>query len=93
MHIVSHKRIIEAGRDHPNDAASLDGWYRTMKRAEANSFHELRKLFPSVDRVGRFHIFNIAGNNLRLVAAIHFNRQKCYIRKILTHAEYDRWKP
>ncbi len=34
--------------------------------------------------------FNIGGNKFRLIAAIHYNRKKLYIRHILTHAEYDR---
>ncbi|MGL4620351.1 MAG: type II toxin-antitoxin system HigB family toxin [Chroococcidiopsis sp.] len=35
-------------------------------------------------------VFNIGGNKYRLIAAIHFNRHKVYIRHILTHAEYDK---
>jgi len=39
-------------------------------------------------------VFNIGGNKYRLVAVIHFNAQKLFIRQVLTHAEYDRgdWK-
>ena len=58
------------------------------------NFAELRNTFRSVDKVGRVYVFNVAGNHLRIVAAIHFNRQKVYIRGILTHMEYDqeKWK-
>ena len=58
------------------------------------SFNELHTLFARADLVGRLVVFNIGGNKYRLIAAIHFNRQKVYIRHILTHAEYDRgsWK-
>ena len=43
---------------------------------------------------GRFTVFNIGGNKARLVAAIHYNRKKVYLRHVLTHAQYDRgtWK-
>jgi mRNA interferase HigB len=34
-------------------------------------------------------VFNIGGNKLRLIAAIHFNRQKVFVRAVLTHAAYD----
>ena len=39
-------------------------------------------------------MFNIGGNKYRLIAAIHYNRQKVYIRSVLTHTDYDRntWK-
>ena len=58
------------------------------------NFAELRNTFRSVDKVGGVFVFNVAGNHLRIIAAIHFNRQKEYIRGILTHMEYDleKWK-
>ena len=51
-------------------------------------------IFPSADQVGKLTVFNIGGNKVRLIAAIHYNRGKIYIRAVLTHAEYDeqRWR-
>jgi mRNA interferase HigB len=51
-------------------------------------------MFSSADQVGKLTVFNIGGNRVRLIAAIHYNRRKIYIRAVLTHAEYDepRWK-
>jgi HigB_toxin, RelE-like toxic component of a toxin-antitoxin system len=45
-------------------------------------------------RLNEFTIFNVAGNKARLIAAIHYNRNKIYIRHVLTHQEYDtgNWK-
>jgi mRNA interferase HigB len=39
-------------------------------------------------------VFNIGGNRVRLIAAIHYNRKKVYIRAVLAHTEYDegKWK-
>jgi mRNA interferase HigB len=42
--------------------------------------------------VGRFTVFDIGGNNFRLIAVIHFNRGKLFVRHVLTHAEYDKGK-
>ena len=55
---------------------------------------DLRTAFPSADQVGRLTVFNIGGNKARLIAAIHYNRCKVYIRAVLTHQEYDegKWK-
>ncbi|MGH7950101.1 MAG: type II toxin-antitoxin system HigB family toxin [Candidatus Binataceae bacterium] len=41
-----------------------------------------------------FYVFNIGGNNYRLIAAIHFNTQRLFVHHLLTHPEYDagRWK-
>jgi mRNA interferase HigB len=50
--------------------------------------------FPSADQVGKLTVFNIGGNKVRLIASVHYNRHKLYIRAVLTHAEYDqgKWK-
>jgi mRNA interferase HigB len=61
-----------------------------VRKTDYASFVDLRKSFPSADQVGQFTVFNIGGNKFRLIAAIHYNRKKLYIRHILTHAEYDR---
>jgi len=47
-----------------------------------------------VDKVGKFTVFDIGGNKFRLIAVIHYNRKKVYIRHVLTHVEYDsdKWK-
>ena len=60
-----------------------------MKRRNFASFAELRSVFPDADRVGKLTVFNIGGNKARLVAAMHYNRRRVYIRAVLTHAEYD----
>ena len=65
-----------------------------MKRQNFNSIAEIRQIFPSADKVGRLTVFDIGGNKFRLIAAIHYNRNKVYIRAVLTHKEYDKgnWK-
>jgi len=94
MRVISHRRIVEAMARYPEAASALDPWYRMVKKAELQSFADLRGLFGSVDRVGHYHVFDIGGNKLRLIAAIHFNRGNLFVRHVLTHAEYDRgrWK-
>lgn len=94
MHIITQQRIWDAKRKYPESASALDGWYRIIKKNKFNSFAELKQVFNSIDKVGSFYIFNIAGNKLRLVATIHFLRQKVYIRHVLTHKEYGKnsWK-
>ena len=58
-----------------------------------NSAVHIKQTFNSVDYVGnnRF-VFNVKGNDYRLVAIISFNAKKVYIRFIGTHAEYDKIK-
>ena len=94
MHIVSQKSINEAKAKYPEAAAGLEHWYKTMRVSSFQSFSQLRSAFASVDKVEHLFVFNIGGNKLRLIASIHFNSGKVFIRQILTHTEYDRndWK-
>jgi mRNA interferase HigB len=64
------------------------------KKGSFSNFAELRAVFPTADQVGKLTVFNIGGTKVRLIAAIHYNRKKVYIRAVLTHAEYDegRWR-
>jgi mRNA interferase HigB len=40
-------------------------------------------------KVVQFTVFNVGGNMARIIAAIHYNPKKVYIRRVLTHSEYD----
>lgn len=90
MHIITRKRLIEFARIHPDARAPLNAWFTIVRKTDYTFFTDLRLTFPSADQVGRFTVFNIGGNKFRLIAAIHYNRKKIYIRHVLTHAEYDR---
>ncbi len=90
MHIIPRKRLIEFAKKHPDCSTALESWYRIVKRTDFNSFNELRQTFPSADIVDNLTVFNIGGNKTRLIAAIHYNTHRIYIRHILTHKEYDR---
>lgn len=90
MHIITRKRLMEFSRIHPDARGPLNAWFTIVRKTDYASFVNLRMTFPSADQVGRFTVFNIEGNKFRLIAAIHYNRQKMYIRHVLTHAEYNR---
>ncbi len=94
MHVISYKKISEFVHEHANARIPLGVWFRLVQKNEFDSFAMLKQLFQSVDKVGNLFVFNIGGNKYRLIAAIHFNRNKIYIRHILTHTEYDKgdWK-
>ena len=89
MHIITRKRLNEFADNHPDARSSLAHWYGLIKRGRFRSFSELRSELPYTDQVDKLTVFNIGGNKARLIAAIHYNRQKVYIRAVLTHSEYD----
>ncbi len=94
MHIITRKRLNEFAGVHPTAASGLAHWYRVLKKSSPENFAELRRIFPHADQVDGLTVFNIGGNKARLIAAIHYNRRKVYVRAVLTHAEYDagKWK-
>jgi mRNA interferase HigB len=81
---------LKAATRHSVFSAPLDAWYRVAKKSEWRSLEELRRIFPSADAVGKYVVFNIKGNTLRLIAEINFTTGRIYIRHVLTQAEYDK---
>lgn len=94
MRVISNKRLVEFSTRHPDADIPLQTWRKLMEACEFHSFNELRRTFGSVDIVNDKFVFDIRGNNYRLIAGISFTSQICYIKQVLTHAEYDKgaWK-
>ena len=65
---------------------------QTRHQRIANSLgRDIRKTFNSVDYVGnQRYVFNINGNNFRLIVMIFMTAKSVYIRFVGTHAEYDK---
>jgi mRNA interferase HigB len=93
MRVISNKALLDFSDRHAEARAPLQAWRRAIAAGSFRSFSELRSAFGSVDKVGKFFVFDIGGNKYRLIAAIHFDRQILYIRQVLTHLEYDDWAP
>lgn len=94
MHIISRKALRSFWERYPESEPPLTRWYKIMERTTFGNFAELRATFPTADLVGELIVFNIGGNKYRLMASIHFNRGKVYVRHVLTPIEYNRgtWK-
>lgn len=93
MRIISQKAIRKFEETHAQATIPLKEWRKKMEALHCNNYAELKQSFNAVDKVDMYCIFNIGGNKYRLIAAIHFNKQTLYIREILTHEEYNQWKP
>lgn len=78
----------EAG--HANAETPLRYWFALTERAVWSKFSDLKQDFPSADMVDDKAIFNIGGNNYRLVAIVNFESKYVLVKWIGTHAEYDR---
>jgi mRNA interferase HigB len=94
MHVIAKPILVEFWTKHRDAEYPLGAWYRVMKTGIFEDFNDLRATFASADYVDGLTVFNIGGNKYRLIASIHYNRRKVYIRDVLTHEEYDlgKWK-
>lgn len=90
MHVISKKKLREYFLSNPQAKLPLTQWYYKIKQTKVNNLRELRNIFNSADAVHGYTVFNIGGNNYRLITAVHYNTERCYIRKIWTHAEYSK---
>ena len=94
MRVITNRRLLEFFALHRDARWPLQAWRKAMESTDFGSFAELRVVFGSMEKVGDLHVFNIAGNQYRLITFLHFDRQLCYIKQVLTHTEYDKgaWK-
>lgn len=93
MHLISNRTLLDFATVYPDAHLPLQAWRRLIESTAFLTFADLRHTFNSVDRVKTFYVFNIGGNKYRVIAAVHFNRQKLYVRHVFTHSQYDHWRP
>ena len=91
MRVVTPKRLVAFSKKHPKAKIPLLHWYEIIKTENFKSLADLKSKFGSVDYVGNNrYVFNIKGNDFRLIAIVIFISNKVYIRFIGTHSEYDK---
>ncbi|MBI9060719.1 MAG: type II toxin-antitoxin system HigB family toxin [Marinilabiliaceae bacterium] len=93
MRIISFAKLKTYFTKHADAKVGLQEWHQKAKKAEWNDISDVKKTFNSVDAVGNDrYVFNIKGNNYRLIAIVRFNLKRLFVRWIGTHAEYDKLK-
>ncbi|HMR17813.1 MAG TPA: type II toxin-antitoxin system HigB family toxin [Sphingobacterium sp.] len=93
MRIVSKKILVEFYLKHPTAKTPLEDWYRKTQKSEWTKFADIKNSFNSVDNVGNKRVvFNIKGNDFRLVVLVLYTLKTVYIRFVGTHEEYDKIK-
>ena len=99
MRVIKPSRIREFQDAYPRAETALGRWLELVEQNTWGSIQQLRRVFPTADAVtvrsGRtVTVFNVCGNDYRLITAIHYNTRLVYAMQFLTHAEYDKdaWK-
>ena len=91
MNVLSRSTLVDFWTKHPTTQAPLSAWHRIVRGAAWQTFSDVRATFNSADYVADGKVvFNIGGNNFRLVALIGYRTQRVFILWVGTHAEYDR---
>jgi mRNA interferase HigB len=92
VRVLSRKRLRDFARTHASAAKPLDAWHRIAKAADWSTPLDVREQCSRAETVGEYTVFNIKGNEYRLVATIDYGRRIVYVRWLGTHAEYDKGK-
>ena len=91
MRVVTPRKLKEYAEKEPLSRIPLLHWYEVVKSAEWKNISDIRRDFRTVDYVGNNrYVFDIKGNDYRLIAIVIMASSKLYIRFIGTHAEYDK---
>ena len=91
MRIISRKSLREFWEKHADSEEQLKSWYRETEKARWKNINELKSEYPTASILKDNKIvFNIKGNNYRLIVKMNFEFQISWILFIETHAEYDK---
>lgn len=94
MRIIARRTLCEMARRHGDCQQRCEEWYHTARKATWRSLVDVRAVYPHADLIGDKTVFNIKGNDYRLITYINYRINTLFIKELLTHAEYDRgdWK-
>ena len=93
MRVISFSIIRDFIAKHADADVPLRDWYRRTTKANWNNFADIKQTFNTVDYVGNDrYVFDIKGNNYRIVAIVLFINKKVYMRFVGTHEEYNKIK-
>ena len=91
MRIFTKGTLREFWQRHPNAEVPLKTWYKIVEKAKWKNTHDVKKIYGNASIVGNNRVvFNIKGNDYRLVVYFVFKYQMVYIRFVGTHKEYDK---
>ena len=91
MNIVARGTILLFINKYPNARTALLNWYQEFIKASFENFNQLKSTYGNASIVSNESvIFNIKGNDYRLIISINFKRQAAYIIWFGTHSEYDK---
>jgi mRNA interferase HigB len=90
MRIVAKRTLREFWEQFPETEEPLLAWYREVEKEDWDGPAKVKEKYRSASVIkGSRVVFNIKGNDYRLVVKINYPYRMIYIRFVGTHAEYD----
>ena len=91
LRIISKKILRDFWKKHPDCEQQLKSWYQETSKSVWKTSNNIKKEYPSASfLINNRVVFNIKGNNYRLIVKITYDYQMIWIRFIGIHAEYDK---
>ncbi len=90
MRIIAKRTLREFWEENPDAEAPLLAWYREVEKEDWETPAELKEKYGNASIIGdKRVVFNIKGNDYRLVVRINYPAGIVYVRFIGTHADYE----
>ena len=97
MRIIARRTLrdfvdsLSGRKEQPAVKAALDAWFDEVRRARWASPADVRRHYATASIVGADRVvFNIKGNDYRLVVAVDYEKGIVWIKWLGTHRAYDR---
>lgn len=91
MRVIAKKTLVEFWKKHPDCEQQLKAWYDEADKEKWKSTKDIKRNYPSASILADNRVvFNIKGNNYRLIVKINYKYSMVWIRFVGTHAEYDK---
>ncbi len=91
MNIIVKRTIVYYINKYPQAKTPLLTWYNEFLKQEFNNFNELKTVYGNASIIANYRvIFNIKGNDYRLIVSVNFKQLAAYIIWFGTHKEYDK---
>ena len=91
MRVISRKHLVSYWTSHPDAEQSLKAWYDEAVAATWRTPQDIKDQYRSASFVGQNRVvFNIKGNDHRLIVAVAYRFGALYIKFVGTHADYDK---
>ncbi len=91
MRVIAKRNLRAFWELHPDCEQQMTSWYREAEKSVWKSPVDIKKKYPSASIISENRIvFNIKGNNYRIIVKINYSYQMVWIRFVGTHSEYDK---